>query len=413
MHDATLPNYFHLLAAIIQHSSCTPARNGYALGGMSKPHVILQILPSLESGGVERGTIEIVAAIKAAGMKPLVASSGGALVPHINHAGGEHITLPLMSKNPFVILRNIAALRAVIRKYGVDVVHVRSRAPAWSAYYAAKQAGAHFMTTFHGVYGLENAFKKRYNGIMARGERVIAVSQFVRDHILRRYGIAPERIRTIPRGVDFSTFDEAKVSPERLAALTKLWRLADTPVPIIFCPGRISRLKGHHVLIEALALIKEMPFMCIIAGKEDGHGEYRKKLEQQIIASGLEGKVRLVDSTNAMNEAYTLAHLVVVPSIQPEAFGRVAIEAQALGRAVIATNHGGACETIIPNETGYLVPPEDAKTLAEAIAFALNRDEATVEAMSEFAKQSVREHFSSEKMKNATIAVYKELLGVK
>ena len=377
---------------------------------MSEKPVILQILPGLESGGVERGTIEITAAIRDAGMIPLVASSGGPLVPHIAHAGGEHITLPLKSKNPLIIKKNAKALAALIRSRNVSIIHARSRAPAWAAYYAAKETGVHFMTTFHGIYGIENAFKKRYSGIMARGERIIAISNFVREHIIATYGTDPAIIRTIPRGVDFATFDEKRIVPENLASLTRLWRLPEDNTPIIFCPGRISRIKGQHVLIAALAAIRELPFLCIIAGKDDGHEDYRIELQQQIIASGLEGKVRLADSTNAMNEAYMLSNLVVVPSIQAEAFGRVAIEAQAMGRAVVATDHGGARETIIPNETGYLVPPNDAATMAEAIRFALNRDEATVEAMGDYAKQHVRAHFTSDKMKAATIAVYRELL---
>ncbi|OYW13389.1 MAG: hypothetical protein B7X02_02300 [Rhodospirillales bacterium 12-54-5] len=373
--------------------------------------VILQILPSLESGGVERGTIEIAAAIKAAGMKPIVASSGGALVPHVIHAGAEHITLPLKSKNPLKMWRNISALKALIQKHNVSIIHARSRAPAWSAYYAAKQTGIHFMTTFHGMYGVEGKFKKRYSGIMAQGERVIAISEFIRAYILEQFAIDENRIRVIPRGVDFSVFDEKRINPERLASLTKSWRLPDAHVPIIFCPGRISRIKGQHVLIGALTELKNRDFLCIIAGKDDGHEEYRHSLERQIIDGGLEGKVRLVDPTNAMNEAYMISELVVVPSIQPEAFGRIAIEAQAMGKAVIATDHGGARETIVPNETGYLVPPGDAKILADVIAFTLDRDEPTKNAMADYARAHVREHFTSDRMKDSTMAVYRELLG--
>lgn len=371
--------------------------------------VILQILPSLESGGVERGTIEIVAAIKAAGMKPLVVSSGGQLIPHIHHAGGEAIILPVHSKNPLTMRKNILALVEIIKKHKVDIIHARSRAPAWSAYYAAQETGIHFMTTFHGIYGTQNIFKRWYNSVMARGERVIAISEFVREHILHTYRIDSARIRTIPRGVDFSIFDESKVRQERLIALTKEWRLADDPMPVIFCPGRITRIKGQHILIQALSQIRDMPFLCIIAGKDD-HDAYRAELEQLIVDGGLAGKVRICDSTNAMNEAYTLANLVVVPSIQPEGFGRIAIEAQALGRTVIATDHGGARETILPNETGYLVPPKNVKLMADAIARALHRDPAKVAAMGELAKRHVRAHFSSDRMKDATIAVYRELL---
>lgn len=373
--------------------------------------IILQVLPKLESGGVERGTIEITDAIRKAGMKPLVASAGGQLIPHVTHAGGEHITLPLHRKNPFVIYRNARRLAKLIRERNVSLIHARSRAPAWAAYLAAKWTGIPYIATFHGVYGIQNQWKIRYNRVMTLGQRVIAISHFVQEHIESVYGVAAEKIRLIPRGVDLNIFGERHVNPERLAKLTKMWRLPDEHVPVIFCPGRISRIKGQHVLVAALAKLRDMEFLCIIAGKDEGHEEYRMELQDQIITSGLEGKVRLANATQFMNEAYQLSHLVVVPSSKPEAFGRIAVEAQAMGLAVVATDHGGARETIIPNETGYLVPPEDANTMAEAIRFALERDAATVKAMGAFARKHVTEHFSAQQMKDKTIAVYREVLS--
>lgn len=355
--------------------------------------------------------MEITAAIRGAGMVPLVSSAGGALLPHIRHVGGEHITLPLDRKNPFVIRTNAWHLYRLIKARNVNLIHARSRAPAWAAYYAAKWAGIGFMTTFHGIYGTEGLFKKHYNSVMLKGQRVIAVSQFVREHILATYPIDPSIIRTIPRGVDFDLFEDSKVKTGRIQELSKSWGLYDNFAPVIFCPGRISRIKGQHVLIEALARLTNLPFLCIIAGTDNGHEDYREELTSLIRARGLEGKVRIANATNFMAEAYTLSNIVVVPSIQAESFGRVAIEAQAMGRLVIATDHGGARETIVPNETGYLVPPNNAEMLAEAIRFALGRDERVVQVMADYAKQHVRTHFSSDKMKADTIAVYRELLG--
>ncbi len=378
---------------------------------MSDTPVILQVLPRLESGGVERGTVEITDAIKKAGMIPLVASHGGALIPHVTHAGGEHITLPLDRKNPLIIRKNAWHLYRLIKARHVSIIHARSRAPAWAAYYAAKWANIPFMTTFHGIYGTESGIKKKYNSVMVKGQRIIAVSNFVREHILSTYDVDPTIIRTIPRGVDFNLFEDRKVVPNRLQELTKSWLLYDNFAPVIFCPGRISRIKGQHVLIEALAKIKDEPFLCVIAGSDTGHEDYRDELHDLIRARGLEGKIRITSPTNAMAEAYTLSSIVVVPSIQAESFGRVAIEAQAMGRLVIATDHGGARETIVQNESGYLIPPDDAATLAEAIRYGLARDEKTVKAMAQFAKQHVRAHFSSDRMKDDTIAVYRELLG--
>ncbi len=377
---------------------------------MNEKPTILQVLPRLQSGGVERGTIEIAEAIIGAGMKAMVASSGGPLTAKITRLGGTHIELPLASKNPLVMYQNAVALHQLIAQHGVDVVHARSRAPAWSAYYAAKWAGVPFITTFHGVYSTEGLFKKRYNRIMVSGARVIAVSNFVKNHLLQEYGVAPERIRLIPRGVDFSQFDATKVMPARVAELIKSWRLPEDAAPIIFCPGRITRIKGQHVLIQALSLIKQEKFLCIIAGDDAGHESYREEMEEQVVKSGLEGKVRFVKNTHYMAEAYQLSQLVVVPSIKPESFGRVAIEAQAMGRLVIATDHGGAQETIIANETGYLVPPENPVVLAEAIQYSLSLDVTSREAMGKFAQAHVRNHFSSTQMQERTVAVYREML---
>lgn len=373
---------------------------------------ILQVLPRLQSGGVERGTIEIAEAIIKAGMRAVVASSGGPLTTKITRMGGTHIELPLNSKNPLTIYRNAQALFQIVKREGISLVHARSRAPAWSAYYAAKWAGVPFVTTFHGVYGTEGLFKKRYNRIMVSGARVIAVSQFVKQHIMETYGVEESRIRLIPRGVDFSLFDASKVAPARLAELAKTWRLSEESAPIIFCPGRITRIKGHHVLIQALKLIKEKEFLCIIAGDDVGHESYREELEEQVVQGGLAGKVRFVSNTSFMTEAYQMSQLVVVPSVKPESFGRVAIEAQAMGRLVVATDHGGARETIIPNETGYLVPSGDPLAMAQAIQFALELDAPTREAMGNFSKAHVRQHFSSIQMQERTIAVYRELLEI-
>lgn len=392
-------------------NDCALFQAGYSLRHMSNPVTILQVLPRLESGGVERGTIEIVEATRKAGMKPLVASAGGAMEPLVTRAGGEHITLPLESKNPFVIRANALRLFALIKSRNISLIHARSRAPAWSAYYAAKWAGIPLVTTFHGAYGTESHLKRKYNSVMVKGARVIAVSQFIRDHIIEHYRIDQDIIRTIPRGVDFSLFDETRITSARLQELTKQWLLYDNFAPIVFCPGRISRIKGQHVLIQALSHLEDLPLLCVIAGSDHGHEDYCDELQEQIRTLGLEARVRLMPATQFMAEAYTLSSVVVVPSIQAESFGRVAIEAQAMGRAVVATDHGGARETIVPNETGYLVPPGDAKVLAEAIRYTLTRNENDVKAMAAYAKKFVRERFSSAQMKDATIAVYRELLS--
>lgn len=372
---------------------------------------ILQVLPRLEAGGVERGTLEIAAAIQQAGYTPVVASSGGPLVSKLPKLGARHIQLPLDSKNPLRMYLNAKALYREIKEKNISLVHARSRAPAWSAYYAAKWANVPFMTTFHGLYSQEGRFKAFYNSVMVKGARVIAVSNCVKEHILSHFNtVDPSGIRVIPRGVDFNVFDPSKVGTDRVAQLIKAWRLPEESVPIIFCPGRISRIKGQHLLIEALSHLKDEHFLCIIAGNDTGHETYRESLEEQIREAGLDGKARIAGNVSAMTEAYMLSHLVVVPSIKPESFGRVAIEAQAMGKLVVATNHGGAQETIVPNETGYLVAPEDAQAMAEAIRFALGLDEDTKLAMGQYAREHVLAKFTTQQMQDKTIAVYRELL---
>ncbi len=372
---------------------------------------VLQVLPELRTGGVERGTIEITRALAEAGWRALVVSAGGELVGRIRQAGGEHIELPVNSKNPFTIMSNASKLSALIRKHSVDIVHARSRAPAWSACRAARETKCHFMTTFHGVYGLQNNAKRRYNSIMTRGERVIAVSHFVANHILSNYEVDPARISVIHRGVDLDQFSPEKALPQRMAELIRGWNLPDDGLPIILVPGRITRWKGQDVCLKALAELPHRNFHCILLGPEEGHESYGKELRKLIKDMQLEGSVRLVGSTPYMAEAYKLASIVVAPSTQPEAFGRVPTEAQAMGRPVIATRHGGACETVIDQETGLLVPPGDPKALGKAIHDALTLDEQTRAQVERKAIWNIREHFSSRVMCDKTLHLYQDVIG--
>ena len=371
---------------------------------------ILQVLPRLDSGGVERGTIDISDAIVKEGWRSVVASSGGQLVPKITRNGGTHVELPLHKKNPFTIWRNISRLEKLIKKENLSLIHARSRAPAWAAYYAAKRCGIPFVTTFHGTYSQGSRFKNHYNSIMTRGEKIIAVSDFIRQHMMAFYGVPREKIQVIHRGVDFTHFDPDKPNPERFVTLNKEWRMPDEVRKTILCPGRFSRIKGQHVLLKSLTLLKDIPFLCVFMGKQEGHEDYVAELEKQIHELGLVGLVRMAPPTMYMPEAYMLSDVVVVPSLQPEAFGRVAVEAQAMGKIVVATDQGGAKETIVPNETGYVVPPDDVEAMAQAIPYGLSLEEEPKAAMREFAMKHVREHFSMKRMQRDTLTLYKEVL---
>ena len=380
-------------------------------GSAGREATVLQVLPAVgEAGGVERGAVEITGAIAGAGGRALVASAGGALEHEIKRAGGEHLQLPLASKNPLVMRANARHLARLIREYGVDIVHARSRAPAWSAYFAARATGARFVTTFHGTYGTQTWAKRTYNAVMTRGEKVIAISRFIAGHVHRVYGVPARRIRVIHRGVDLARFDLSRVSTERVVALAAACRLPDGVLTIML-PGRLTRWKGHSVFIEAVALLARRDICCLIVGSDQGREGYRSELDALIERRGVSGVVRIIDHCNDMPAAYMLTDLVVSASTDPEAFGRVVPEAQALGRPVIASDHGGARETLIPGVTGWLTPPGDAVALAGAIDRALKLDDAARRRLAERAIANARENFSKDAMCTKTLDVYDEVLA--
>jgi glycosyltransferase involved in cell wall biosynthesis len=372
--------------------------------------VVMQVLPALAAGGVERGTVEIAAAIVQAGGTALVASAGGRLAPWVERAGGRNIILPLASKSPWRIWRNAAALTQVIRAEGVDLVHARSRAPAWSAWLAARRAGVGFVTTYHGTYNENFPGKRRYNAIMAAGDRVIAISHFIAERIRSRHGTDPGRIRVIHRGVDPAIFDPDVVVPDRIIRLLAAWRLPDG-VPTIMLPGRITRWKGGEVLIRALAQMQRRDAMAVLVGDAQGRDAFVAELVGLAAALGVAERVRLVGHCEDMPAALMLSDVVVNPSTDPEAFGRVVIEAQAMARPVVASDHGGAAETIMQDETGWRVPPGDPAALAAALDHALSLDAAERAGLGARARAAVQANYTVAAMQSKTLDVYEELLG--
>ena len=381
---------------------------------VTRPPVILQVLPALETGGVERGTVDMALAIQHAGWVPVVASTGGRLVAELERHNILHLTLPLRSKSPLTIRRNIDRLRDVIYDYRVNLVHARSRAPAWSAYYAAKREGVPFVTTYHGTYnGGLWGLKDRYNAIMTRGARVIAISQFIADHIIRTHGTPSDIIRVIPRGVDIDSLNPATISQNRVVHLVQKWQLADRlGVPVVMLPGRLTRWKGQEVLIAALAHRQQRgDLCCLLVGSDQGRHQYSAALREQITRNSLHGMVHLVGECADMPAAYLLSDLVISASTDPEAFGRVVVEGQAMGRPVIATNHGAAAETVLDGQTGVLIPPNDPVALAAAIdhLVALSPDQRR--AVAQAGRAHVAAHFTKAMMCERTLAVYEELLS--
>ena len=373
-----------------------------------RPPAVLQILPRLVSGGAERGTVEIAGALIEAGWSAYVASAGGPLERDISRAGVKHLTLPLASKNPVVMRRNATKLVRLIRQFPIDIVHARSRAPAWSVWAAARATGCRFVTTFHNAYGARTALKMRYNSVMARGDRVIAISDFVADHAASNYGIGPERLRTIPRGVDLAIFDPNRVGAQRIIDLARQWRLPDG-VPVVMLPGRLTRWKGALDFAAAVAKLGRPDICCVLVGAEQRRG-FRHELEGAIRERGLAGHFRIVGECRDMPAAYMLADAVVSASRNPEGFGRVIAEAQAMGRPVVATDHGGARETVVPGVTGWLVQPRDPAALAAAIGEALSLTTDERQALARRTIANIAAGFTRELMCARTISVYEELL---
>lgn len=373
----------------------------------------LQVLPSLISGGVERGAVDVAQALVQAGWRAIVASAGGPMVRELERAGAEHIILPLATKNPFAIRKNAETLTDLIRAKAVDIIHARSRAPAWSARKAAWTTGVPFITTFHGTYGLGPfGIKKFYNRVMADGELVIAVSEFIRDHLMREYSVPAERIRVIHRGVDINLFDAARVSPTRLIQLTSKWRLQES-TQVVMLPGRLTRWKGHDLLIDAIAELKrrsggQSDVRCIMVGQDHGRMSHRAHIMRHAAARGAD--VHIINDCNDLPAAYMATDVVVSASTRPEAFGRVVAEAQAMGRPVVAPSHGGAPEIIVPGVTGWLFTPSDPISLADALDRALRLNQEERVGIAEAAIARARTLFSKTEMCLRTLAVYDEVL---
>ncbi|MEQ8404694.1 MAG: glycosyltransferase family 4 protein [Oceanicaulis sp.] len=369
---------------------------------------ILQVIPELDAGGAERTTIEIAEAVKAAGGRCIVASCGGRLEDELEAAGGALVRLDMKTKNPASIWRNAGRLARLIKAEGVDLVHARSRAPAWSAKWAARRTGKPFVTTYHGTYTARSALKRWYNSVMAAGDRVIANSQFIADHVRAEHGVAEDRLRVIPRGVDLARFDASAVDDARVALLKERWGVRDGETLIVL-PGRLTRWKGQAFFIGMLAGLKTpRPVRLVCPGDAQGREDYRTELELAARAAKL--TLVLPGHETDMPAAYKSADLVVCPSLEPEAFGRTAAEAQAVGAPVIAADHGGAREAVSHGETGWRAAPGDAEAWRTAVLEALSLDEPARTKLARAGREHITARFSAAQLQESTLRVYRELL---
>jgi len=365
---------------------------------------VLQVLPELNAGGVERTTLEIAEALRAKGHTPHVCSNGGRMEPDFEALGARLHILNIGSKNPLKLRGHTKKLIDLIKSENIDIVHARSRAPAWAAHAAAKATGRPFVTTYHGIYNARLGAKRRYNAIMTRGDLIIANSGFTKHHIVESHETNPDRIRVIPRGVDMTVFDPEKVTEKDIIEQRQNWNI-EPEQKVLLLPGRLTRWKGQTVAIDALARLPKN-WVLVMMGDPQGRQKYVAELITQARKLGLSDQIRLPGHSLDVPTALMAAHIVIAPSIEPEAFGRTVTEAQAMERPVIASAHGGPMETVIDGQTGILVEPKNDEELAKAIT--------TANGWSDFngakARTHVLTHFSKRQLQTKTLAVYGELL---
>ena len=381
---------------------------------------ILQVVPRLDAGGSEQATVEIADALTRAGASALVASEGGRMATAVTQTGGEVIALPVASKNPLTILANARRLRRLIEDRNVDLVHARSRAPAWSAFLAARATGRPFVTTYHGAYGSVGPLKAAYNSVMGRGDRIIANSRYTAALVAERHHVARDRIRVIYRGIDAATFDPLMVPPGPVAKLRESWGVPPG-TKVVLQAARLTGLKGHRLTIEAASRLKRegalVSAVIIFAGDAPGKAGYRQELLDLIARNGLGDKIRLVGHCHDMPAAFLASYVALVPSLVAETFGRTSVEAQAMGCPVIVSNLGALPETIVSPEqdasrfTGWLVPANDAVALADGLRLALSLTPAERAKIGQRASARVGVEFALSQMQAKTLAVYDELIG--
>jgi len=376
---------------------------------------LLQVIPDLETGGAEQTTLDIARAVTRAGGRALVASRGGRMDGRLRATGAELIVLPVQSKNPLTIARNAGRLAEVIRRKKVSVIHARSRAPAFSAYLAARATGIPFVATYHGVYTAQGRLKRWYNAIMTRGPLTIANSGYTRERVIAEHHIDEARVIAIDRGVDLNWFDPAQVTQHRIDSLLKHWQVdpTDTRTKFILA-GRLTRWKGQRLIVDVATRLRTLGGpepLILFVGDPQGRFDYRAELEAAIREADLEDSVRLVGHCDDMPAAYLIADYALAPSLEPEPFGRTAVEPQVMGRPVLAADHGAARETVVDGETGWLVAPGDEPAWTDALVRALAVAPAERETMGAAAAVRARRLYSVDAMCEATLKVYARLVG--
>jgi glycosyltransferase involved in cell wall biosynthesis len=375
-----------------------------------KKYTIAQILPALNTGGVERGVIEISKSLNDNGFKSIVLSSGGHMVPQLRRTGTTHYELNVNTKNPFKWPKIRKQVKLILEKENVDLIHLCSRAPAWIVFPLGRMLDIPVITSVHMRFRKTNFLKKYYNSILTKGDSIIAISKHIEKTILESFPnpTIKNKITVVHRGVDLELFNANNIKPARVIAQSKNLNLKDN-IPVIMMAARPAMWKGYLELIRALSLVNDT-FQCVLIGAENGSQNFQKNLIDKIIKLKLETKVKLSKSSNDIQAALMLSDIVVMPSVTPEPFGRIILEAQALGKIPIAFDHGGASETIIDGKNGFLADPVKVESLAEKISMALSLKPTSREKMSEFSKKAVSKNFSHDKMCKLTLSLYKQCI---
>ena len=384
---------------------------------MSSKIKILQVIPKLGYGGAETGCFDLAHYLHEHNCKSYIVTSGGPLLKYINKKKVKILRLPVQSKNPILILLNSILLTLIIFFLNIDIVHARSRAPAWSCLIATKLTRRKFVTTFHGTYNFKSDLKKWYNSVMVRSDLIIAGSNFIFSHIKENYSkylSNKKKFLVIFRGINTDYFNPKKIKESDKNLLKKKWNITDEK-KIVLLPGRLTEWKGQEMFIEAISLLKknlsEIEFIAVILGSDQGRKIYKKKLIRLVEQHRLSGNVIFVDHLELMPIAYEISTVIVSSSIEPEAFGRVSVEAQSMEKPIVASNIGGSNETIINDKTGFLFKAGDSKNLSEKLKEVLNLSELTLNGIGAEGRKNIIAKFNVEKMCNTTYSEYKKLIN--
>ena len=384
---------------------------------MSSKLKVLQVIPKLGYGGAETGCYDLAHYLHEQNCTSYIVTSGGELLKYVNKKKVKVIRLPVHSKNPILILINCLILTFIILIFNISIVHARSRAPAWSCLFATKITGRKFVTTFHGTYNFKNFIKKFYNSIMLRSDLIIAGSNFIFSHIndnYLKYLNPKKKFLVIFRGINTDYFDPSTTIESDEDKLLKKWEIKRDK-KLVLMPGRLTNWKGQEMFIEAINLVnKELgheSFYAVILGSDQGRKIYKKKLIRLAEQYRLNDQLRFVEQCQNMPLAYKIADIVISPSIEPEAFGRVSVEVQSMEKPIIASNIGGSNETIINNKTGILFESGKAESLSKKIIEVLQLDESTLKSMGNEGRKNVIKKFNIEKMCFSTYLEYKKLFN--